>query len=218
MDRANRTENTFFFKKSFDRAAKRFRKIMENPSSMPKKPTHPFGTINFSKDGKVRPDIRRLSEDRVEQEKGAIDIIAEQFGRMGRPITDIIQLPESDHDFGATCEGNPIIIQLTKLVSRDFHDPVTFLLDAKAEATALSNVIGGKLDKHYAKPKGPGFWLVVFSTNPYVTEYWQGGVKKISQGLVNARAVLAGRSDNPFDEIWFSDLITNPVRIFPIKD
>ena len=184
---------------------------------MPKKPTQPFGTINFSKDGKVRPDIRQLSEDRVEQEKGVIDIIAEHFGRMGHPITDIKQLPESDHDFEATCEGNPVIIQLTELVSRDFHDPVTFLLDTEAEAAALSKVISGKLDKHYAKPKGPGFWLVIFSTYLYATEYWQGGVKKISPGLVNVRGLLAERNDNPFDEIWFSDLITNPVRIFPVK-
>ena len=185
---------------------------------MPKKPTQPFGTINFSKDGKVRRDIRRLSQDHDEQQKDAIDIIAKQFERMGRPITDIKQLPKRDHDFEATCEANPVIIQLTELVSRDFHDSVTFSFDTEAEAHALSNVIGGKLDRHYAKPKDRGFWLVVFSTHPYRTEYWQGGVKKISQGLVNARAVLAGRSDNPFDEIWFSNLITNPVRIFPAKD
>lgn len=182
---------------------------------MPKKPNQPFGTINFSKDGKVRPDIEQLSEDRVKQEKGAIDIIAEQFGRTGRPITNIIQLPEPDHDFRATCEGNPVIIQLTELVSRNFHDPVTFLVDLEAESVALSNSISCKLDKHYAKPKASKFWLVIFSTYAYATEYWQGGVKKFTHGLVNARGILASRSDNPFDEIWFSNLVTSPVRIFP---
>ncbi len=185
---------------------------------MPKKPTRPFGTINFSKNGKVRPDIRRLSENKVEQEKSVINIIAEHFGRKGRPIINIVPLSESDHDFKAICEGETIIIQLTELVSRDFHDTDTFLLNTEAEAVALSKVIGGKLDKHYAKPKGQRFWLIVFSTYCYLTEYFHEGVKKISRGLVNARAVLESRSDNPFDEIWFSDLTTNPVRIFPIGD
>ena len=191
------------------------RPTFEGFKRMPKKPTQPFGTINFSKDGKVRPDIKRLSEDRVEQQKGAIDIIAEQFGRTVRPITDIIQLPETGHDFRATCEGNAVIIQLTELVSRNFHDPVTFLVDLEAESAALANSVSGKLDKHYAKPKASKFWLVIFSTYAYATEYWQGGVKKCSRGLVNARGILASRSDNPFDEIWFSDLVTTPVRIFP---
>ena len=183
---------------------------------MPKKPTQPFGTIIFSKDGKVRRDIEQLSEDKVEQEKGTIDKIAEQFGRIGRPMTDIKQLPESGHDFQATCDGYPVTIELTELASRDFHDPITCEVDIEAEAAALSNSINGKLDKHYSKAKRSKFWLVVFSTYAYSTEYWQGGVKKCSQGLVNARGVLVTRSDNPFDEIWFSNLVTNPVKIFPV--
>lgn len=184
---------------------------------MPKKPTQPFGAMIFSKNGKVKPDTKKLSEDRTEQEKGAINIIADQFRRMGRPIIDVKQLPESDHDFEASCDGKRVIIQLAELVSRNFHDPDTFILDTAAEAAALTNVISGKLNKHYARPNGSEFWLVIFSTYPYATEYWQGGVRKVSEGLMNVRKMLTGCTDNSFDEIWFSNLQTNPVKIFPVE-
>ena len=188
------------------------------PKRPPKKPTQSFGTINFSKDGKVKPNIRKLPEVKEEQERGAMEIVAEKLQKIGYSLTDIKQLSEPDQDFEAICNGNPIIIQLTELVSRDFHDSITFMLDTETEAAALATSIETKLDRHYSKPTGAEFWLVVYSTFAYLTEYIQGGEKRRSQGLVNARYLLSRRDDNPFDVIWFSNLVTRPVKVFPVGE
>ena len=44
---------------------------------MPRKPTDPFGHIAFSKNGSVKKVMKKLSENKEQQESGAMDIFLE---------------------------------------------------------------------------------------------------------------------------------------------
>ena len=89
---------------------------------MPKKPTQTFGTIAFSKDGRVTPKLTRLSDVKEDQQEQAMRRFIERFRAAfpDRTISDLRQLAEDDFDFEATIDGVTADIELTELVDRDF--------------------------------------------------------------------------------------------------
>lgn len=205
---------------------------------MPKKPTHTFGTINFSKDGKVRADFHRLSDDKPVQESEAFARFVETYNssKSGGTLTVVRQLEESGQDFVASEFGIEIIIQLTELVDRTFTFEMTqeeydsgkwpsavlrasgerpWRIDQELKDSALVNLIDAKINKHYSKAKGSFLWLVVFATNHYETEHMEGGVLRTSEALSRARRHLASIDSLVFDKIWFTNLLTRPVRVWP---
>jgi hypothetical protein len=136
---------------------------------MPRKPTQPFGSIVFSKDGKVRhrrfvlPDQKELQE--TEAVRCFVDLLRHAYPE--RAIERCRQLAENDHDFEASCHGERIVMQLAELVDRPFvstarrsgSDGILYrrngsveYIDQAAKDLALWNVVSRKLDKRYAKP------------------------------------------------------------------
>jgi hypothetical protein len=137
-----------------------------------------------------------------------------------RILENLERLPEDNHDFKIKENNEVVIIQLTELFditfsiknNLGFYDSEVYF---KITSQALAKNIESKLDKKYQKPKNSKFWLVIYTVSPYVTEFWQNGKINYSQGLIEAKKLLTSRQDNPFDEIWFTDLLTRPVRIYP---
>jgi hypothetical protein len=75
------------------------------------------------------------------------------------------------------------------------------------------------LDKHYAPDRDAATWLLVFTTSPHIlTITSRGGMSAIEEPLRRARELAASRSIEPFSEIWFSNLLTRPVRVCPPPD
>jgi len=89
-------------------------------------------------------------------------------------------------------------------------------IDLDLRNEALWTTISKKLAKFYSKPVIGEFWLVIFTVAPlFLTEYVSAGVPKVSEALQLARKRLASRGSVPFSEIWFTDLQTRPVKIWP---
>lgn len=205
---------------------------------MPRKPTQTFGHIAFSKDGRVTQHLTRLSENKPQQEMEALQRFLDLFkaSLTSRHIGLVRQLEERDHDFIVEVDGQETEIQLTELVDRTFTFRMTieeydsgkwshcvqkasgeipWRIDPEKRDRALSDVIAGKVSKNYSKNSMRPFWLVIFATFIYETESIQGGVPKVSQGLKKARDYLHTEKRNIFDAVWFCDLETRPIRVWP---
>lgn len=206
---------------------------------MPKKPTSPFGSISFSKSGKVVKDEKALSSNKEKQEEEVAKSFVSAFNEF-RPDTLIsrcIQLPENDHDFVLELGEQKVYLQVTELVDRSFTFPMTreeydsgmweeailkepseipWRIDTAKRDAALWELISKKLGKHYAKDPESPLWLLIFTTNSlYLTEYFSQGIQYISQALEQARTTLVKQPKPIFDEVWFTNMITKPVRIWP---
>jgi hypothetical protein len=204
----------------------------------PKKPTHPFGTMNFSKDGSIKPAFARLPDFKEPQELEAIRRFIEQFNAANpaAPLSLVSRLAEADQDFLVSQAGNNIEVQLTELVDRTFLRPLTadeynkghwtravvknrgeapWRLDIDAWNQAMTDLVAKKAEKHYSTAPSVPLWLVIFTTFPYETEAMQQGQLRRSEGLCRARRYLAGLKTEPFAEVWFFHLPHKPVKVWP---
>lgn len=205
---------------------------------MPRKPTSPYGHLVFAKDGSVGRRMFQLSGDKKTQEEQVAQRFLELFGGyvLDEPVTNLRPLPENDHDFAVTVGGANVILQITELVDRMYTfsmteeeyragrwscvylvpgEAVPRRLDEGLRDDALAAVIQHKLQKMYAKPEQSMLWLVVFTTAHYSTEFMRGGVLQVSEGLARARRTLNEYPSVPFSEVWFSDLQSRPVKVWP---
>jgi len=208
-------------------------------NKMPRKPTDPFGHIAFSKNGTVKKVMKKLSENKEQQEAGAINIFLE-FMKTTRPELKINidhKLPETDHDFLLKSTNGPITVQLTELVERDFtfqkskdkynkgehreyihnaYGHMPWVVDNELRDSALARAIETKVKKNYAKGMSEILWLVIFSTSSLLqTEWYEGGQRRESKALLAVRGYIANLQDFIFDEVWFTNLETKPIRISP---
>lgn len=204
----------------------------------PNKPTQPFGTINFGKDGSVKPSFDRLSNEKERQELGAMERFVAQFneGEASRLMRICEQLPPPDNDFLVELAGKEVEVELTELVDRSFLKAMTveeyhaarwtkavlkfpgelpLRIDHDEWDNALTESIRSKVGRAYATNPNRPLWLVVFSTYPYETESVSAGEPQRSEGLCRARRYLAQPNRIPFAEIWFYNLLTRPVRVWP---
>lgn len=204
-----------------------------------KKPTEPFGYISFSKSGKVEKHMERLSLDKPIQERQVADIFVaaynESFPRT--PFKECRPLPENDHDFVLVGQNSEIDLQITELVSRAYTFEMTqeeydrcawkvatlkeygglpWRVDTEKRDAALYMQIAKKQDKRYAKSTCRKLWLLVFTTDVlYETEYVSAGTLRTSAALSQAREKLKKQDNVAFENIWFTNLQTRPVLVWP---
>lgn len=205
--------------------------MTDEPGGRPRKPTDSYGTLVFGKDGRVRRRISKLPDVKEEQEHTAIQMFADLLRqRHGRHLLEIRQLDEANQDFAATEGGRALDLQLTELVKREFAQPhsgakfpILFLpdgqafeIDEAAEAEALLKLVQKKIAKGYSRRIGAGLWLVVFSTCPYHLEYSKDGEDGVTEALARVRSWLERIEGLVFDEVWFTDLQTRPVKVWPL--
>ncbi len=205
---------------------------------MPKKPTTPYGRIIFGKDGKVRRHIETLPSTKLGQER----MVSEKFADLlrchcGMSVSSVELLEEANHDARLSIDGKEVVLQVTEVPPRDFElprgepikgDPRAFAffsaisseghsIDVDKLNFSLLRIIARKLEKRYAPERSGPLWLLIFSTSPFITtEYLENGALKIGSPMQTARSYFAERSWRPFDEIWFTNLQTRPVRILPV--
>ena len=207
---------------------------------MPRKPTDPFGHIAFSKNGSVKKVMKKLSENKEQQESGAMNIFLE-FMKITRPELKMDidhKLPEADHDFLLKSTNGPITVQLTELVEGDFifqkakgknnkgehreyihnsYGHMLWAVDNELRDSALVRAIETKVKKNYSKGISEILWLVIFSTSSFLqTEWYEGEQRRESKALLAARGYIANLQDFIFDEVWFTNLETKPIKIWPL--
>jgi len=205
----------------------------------PKKPTEPFGYISFGKNGAVSKHMFELSQEKEEQEIGAVEKFIDGINQLSDypNVNGFDKLPEADHDFTLDTSAGSITVQLTELVERDYAKPISkqeynegkyhdfiqkapgmtpWAVNTHCLQNYLRRAIERKLEKLYAKPDSDALWLVVFCTSTYLqTEYYEGGRLRVSAALIEARKYLQTLPNCVFDEIWYTNLLTRPVRIWP---
>jgi hypothetical protein len=204
----------------------------------PSKPTEPYAYINFSKSGKVSKHTCKLSSDKELQEKEVIEIFKNGLTKKHPElkIYKIIDLPENDHDFKIQTNIGEIELQLTEIHEREYIRQITkeeynsgkykkYILKKSGEIpwgvdeekldNCIRLAIERKLKKYYEKSKDSILWLLIFSTSTYITpSFCTGGETRVSKGYIIANSYLSKVDKNPFDKIWFTDLLTNPIKIW----
>lgn len=207
---------------------------------MPQKPTQPFGYIAFAKSGRVTKHMDQLSGIKEQQELQVAVKFVDAYNRLqlGPSITDVEPLEQNDHDAIAFMNGLPLQIQVTELVQRAYTFEMTqeeydggkfkeavqlgygarpHCIDTALRDEALWRVIENKLNKSYSVPARGALLLLVFTTDTlYHTEYVNAGVPTVSAALQHARNMLAALGRGPFSHVWFTNLQTRPVRIWPV--
>lgn len=211
---------------------KRQRRVKQSCDGQMAKPTTPFGTIDFGRDGCVRRNIHVLSPDKAEQE---IEV-GRRFVRyaeemVGGPL-QIEPLDERDHDFRLFSDSIKIDVQCTEVVRHDFLKPPhivdTYFIkmpdgstrsvdEAKLDET-LTNKIRRKFEKHYTHPPDGELWLLIWSVAGLPHGAYIDGddnTRKVSRAVARAQAFLNEVGPAPFDRILFFDLLTRPTQISP---
>lgn len=195
---------------------------------MPKKPTEPYGHIAFGKDGSVRKVIKKLPDIKLEQEIEVGDLFAGRLATIRGRQYEVEPCDENDHDFRLHAKNEKILIQATEIVSRDYlrllsiddyrngnHKFTEFVhmqvdeiygVDLEAKEIVILDRLKAKIQKHYSKPQEP-FWLLIWTVCSDFYPFWvEGGVSRVSQGVIRVREYVAQNGADPFDEIWFVHL------------
>ncbi len=170
-------------------------------TKQPRKPTRPFGTIIFGKDGSVRRKISQLPDTKSHQEVSVAQRFCELLRRFHQfDFSDLTPLDERDHDASFLLSGQRVLLQITEITSREFELPkecpnrgdpraIAFFSATSSSATSLDidamndsllSAIQRKLNKHYCAEEDTNLWLLIFSTSPFIlTEYLR---KRCSKG------------------------------------
>jgi hypothetical protein len=208
----------------------------------PHKPTQHYGYVAFAKTGRVTKHMFKLSDIKDIQEREVADRFVQQIMTQHPDVNikGVDALPEADQDFLLHTNHGKITLQVTEIPERDYIFPISeeeyksrrhrgilvkkngeipWAVDESRLDTSIQRAIENKLAKHYAKGTNENLWLLVFSTSPYLTTvYYEEGRRRESMAYQIARDYLAGTTNNPFDEIWYTNLLTRAVRIWPAED
>jgi len=207
------------------------------PKKKPRKPTTSYGYVNFPKQGPVEKRMFQLSNDKKTQERQVIEDYVNRLSNIRDDVSviEIVDLPEADHDFLLRTETGQITVELTEIPERDYTIKITeeeysscryhtfiqnqygalpVAVDESRRDSSIQRSIAHKVG-HYAKSDTETLWLLVWTTSTYLQmTYWEGGAKQESAALQNAQQFLTTVSENPFDEIWCTNLLMNPTQIW----
>lgn len=180
----------------------------------------------------------QLSGDKELQERGVIDSLSAHFPNDidDLEIRGVKDLPEADHDFILETNRGNITVQLTEIVERDYTSTISraeydsgryseyilaesgkipLAIDHIKRDNVIVTAIRRKISKNYANQSDP-LWLVIFSTSPYLqTVFSQSGKVRTSTAYENAVAYIQSKNIGLFENVWYYNLITRPVRIWP---
>ncbi|MDX2445809.1 MAG: hypothetical protein QNK29_01265 [Desulfobacterales bacterium] len=185
--------------------------------------------MNISSSGK-----EKLETDIIE------DFLAALMGRnLHTGIIGYKKLSEEGQDVVINTGQGDILLQVSQIADMDFAFPISradynsgryshfiskpseeipWAVDLDLRDTSIQRSIQMKLQEHDAKSDHRDCWLLVFSTSGYPEiECCVRGNTKDSDAVSIARAYLNKYGRIPFDQIWYTNLVTFPVRIWPYR-
>lgn len=208
----------------------------------PSKPTQPYGVFNFSKSGKVKQEIFELSDEKEKQELGVAQVFVQGLKKRESSFNEveIRDLPECDHDFILKSESFEVTLQITEIPERRYvleipkeeydsgvhssyilkkSGEIPLAVNEETRDNALKTAIEIKIEKTYSKSPNERLWLLVFTTSQDITPFcYQAGKATITALYRRAYDYVSKLDKNPFDEIWFTNLLTRPIRIWPLEE
>ncbi len=180
------------------------------------------------------------SSDEMRQETGEVEnfisILSEH--NLCKDINGWSKLPEADRDFVLHTHNGDILLQVSQIPAEDFVFPISrveynsgryrrFINQAPGEIplavdnarlnTSIKRSIQRKIEEPYMESDHETHWLLIFSTSSYPeTDCCVRGHKRDSEPVSIARDYLKNHDPILFNQIWYSNPVTIPVRIWPI--
>ena len=180
-----------------------------------------------------------LSTDKEQQETRVVeDFITALLEReLCKDINGWSKLSEDDGDFVLHSHNGDILLQISQIVKRDFAFPISraeynagryrhviaqasgefpLAVDTLCLNTSIQRSIQRKLEEPYTESAHEIRWLLIFSASAYPeTDCCVRGHKRDSEPVSIARDYLKNREPILFDQIWYSNPVAAPIRIWP---
>lgn len=208
---------------------------------MPRKPTTPYGYIAFSKSGKVRKKVSRLSDDKREQEEEVARQFCYFLRRANRASVSYEMLDERDQDFLLTIDHCTSEVQIAEIVQREYLTKLDdekyrrgqtgftdfyagenghmFGVDTAKRDGMIAQRISDKCARNYQPPAKRGLWLLIFASDVLLSpRIISAGERLETNTLLVAKDHCDSNGCAPFDQVWFMSLGLAPQRIWPPED
>lgn len=181
----------------------------------------------------------RLSSDEEKQEISVVENFISTLSERNlcKDINGWSKRSEDDRDFVLQSHNGDILLQISQVAERDFAFPISraeydsgryrqFIARAPGEIplavdntrlnTSIRRSIQKKLEKPNRESAHETSWLLIFSNSAYPEiDCCVRGHKRDSEPVSIAREYLKRHDPILFDQIWYSNPVTIPVRIWP---
>ena len=164
-----------------------------------------------------------------------VEVLAERNLYMG--ITGHRKLPEGSQGFILNNEIGDILLQVAEIAERDFTFPISraeydsgryshfiaktpgetpLAVDSNRLSTSIQRKVREQLEAQVSNTEHQMIWLLVYSTSGYPeVDCCVRGNKMAGEAVSMARDYLNNHEQVIFDQIWYTNLVTLPVRIYP---
>ena len=179
--------------------------------------------------------MNKSSQSEEKKEAGPVENFL-KFVKATRPEIEIDGgINEGNDDFVLKSAKGLITVQLTELVERDFvlkkesdklnrradreyihvsYGHMPWVVDNELRDSALARAIESKVKNNYKKVENEILWLVIFSTTSFLqVEWYEDGQRLESKALTAARDYIANAQGFIFNEVWFTNPESEPVKI-----
>ena len=152
-------------------------------------------------------------------------------------ITGYRKRPEDGQSFVINTKKGDISLQIAEIAERDFTFPISMVeydsgryrhfivktpgeiplaVDNNRLSTSIQRKVREQLETDYSKSEHEVLWLLVYSTSGYPEiDCCVRGSKMDGEAVSMARDYLNNHEQVIFDQIWYTNLVTLPVRIYP---
>jgi hypothetical protein len=152
-------------------------------------------------------------------------------------ITGYRKRPEDGQGFVINTKKGDISLQIAEIAQRDYAFPISraeydsgryshFIAKAPGEiplainnnrlSTSIQRTVREQLEAQVSNSEPEMIWLLVYSTSGYPeADCCVRGNKMDGQAVSMARDYLNNHEQAIFDQIWYTNLVTLPVRIWP---
>jgi len=183
--------------------------------------------------------MNRISCDTEESLSGIVEdfVTALKERNLCTGITGYKRRPEDGRVFVIDTKKGEISLQMAEITERDFTLPISrteydsgryghFVAKAPGEiplavdndrlSTSIQRKVRAQLETPFAKSEHEIAWLLVYSNSGYPeVDCCVRGNKMDGEAVCVARDYLKNHEQVMFDQIWYTNLVTLPVRIWP---
>lgn len=152
-------------------------------------------------------------------------------------ITGYKKHPEDGRGFVIDTKKGDILVQIAEITERDFTFPISkaeydsgryghfiaktpgeipLAVDSNRLSTSIQSKIKEQLEIQFPNSGHQMIWLLVYSTSGYPeVDCCVRGSKMDGEAVSMAREYLYNSEQTLFEHIWYTNLVTLPVRIWP---
>ncbi len=176
---------------------------------------------------------------RISKEKEAVESMLEMIS-LNPEMMDIVgyrEIQAGGHGYILETDNGDILLGLAEITVEQYASPVsnhthisghhgnliqigsrekTWEIDPDRLDTTIQRQIASAIKKNDHNADYMAQWLLIFSTTAFPQiENCVRGMSKVSTALIIARDYLKSLEHVIFDQIWYTNLMTRPVQVWP---